>query len=148
MLGYDYADILCRQCEIVSKTLLGEKTQSTEKLFSEISKRLTKDFLPPIEREDIAAISYALLCINAKAQEYSDSLKGKTPDIYIKKQTDFLSLIVKGLLTKKKTCGDDIRRLVDMNIQAGKLKNGYTEQLNDAIADFIKITNSTYFKNL
>lgn len=148
MLVYDYADILCRQCELISKALYGEKSDVAVKLFSEISKRLTKDFLPPIEREDIAAVSYALLEINIKAMEYSDSLRGAAPNINIKKQTDFLPVIIIGLLGKKKTCGDDIRRFIDMNIESGKHCNLNAVSLNKALTDFIKTANSAFFKNL
>lgn len=148
MLSFDYADILCRQCEIISIALLGEKTDGGEKLFSEISKRLTKDFLPPIDREDIAAISLALYDIGIKAEEYSESLKGKTPNIQIRKQADFLPSIIKGLLGKKKTCGDDIRRFIEMNIESRKYCNSSAASLNNALADFIKTVNSAFFKNL
>ncbi len=148
MLSFDYADILCRQCEIISRALLGEKTDGGEKLFSEISKKLAKDFLPPIDREDIAAISLAIYDIGIKAEEYSESLKGKAPNIQIRKQTDFLPSIIKGLLGKKKTCGDDIRRFIDMNVESRKYCNSSAASLNNALADFIKTVNSAFFKNL
>ncbi len=148
MLVYDYADILCRQCELISKTLYGEKSDIAVKLFSEISKRLTKDFLPPIDREDIAAVSYSLLEINIKAKEYSDGLRENAPNTDIKKQTDFLPVIIRGLLGKKKTCGDDIRRFIDMNIKSRKHCDLSAARLNEALTDFIKTANSAFFKNL
>lgn len=148
MLSFDYTAVLCRQCETISKSLLGEKTTGAENLFSEVSKRLLKDFLPPIDREDIASISYSLFDIAVKAREYSDSLKGKNPSIQIKKQTDFLPTIIKGLLNKKKTCGDDIRRFIDMNIESRKYCGSSAASINDALANFIKTANSAFFKNL
>lgn len=148
MLVFDYANLLNRQCEIASRSVYGEKSGSSERLFSEACKRLTKDFLPPIDREDIAALSYALFDINIKCEEYFNSLKGKSPDAEIKKQLDFLNVIIRGLLDKKKTCGDDIRRFIGINSESRKAAGSNAAALNDAFADFIKIAHSAFFKNL
>ena len=145
---FDYAGLLNRQCEIASRSLSGEKSGSSESVFSQVCKRLTKDFLPPIDREDIAALSYAIFDINIKCEENFNSLKGKSPCAKIKKQLDFLPVITSGLLGKKKTCGDDIRRFIGMNLECRKSADLNSAVLNDAFADFIKISHSAFFKNL
>ncbi len=148
MLIFDYAGLLNRQCEIAVKSVSGEKYGSSESIFSQVCKRLTKDFLPPIDREDIAALSYTLFDINIKCEEYFSSLKGKCPCAEIKKQLDFLPVITSGLLSKKKTCGDDIRRFIAMNSECRKSADSKAASLNNAFADFIKIAHSAFFKNL
>lgn len=148
MLIFDYAGLLERQCETALKSFSGEKAGSSQKLFAEICKRLAKDFLPPVDREDIAALSYELLEVNIKCEKYFDSLKGRNPDQGIKKQLIFLPTVTSGLLGKKKACGDDIRRLVDMNLECGKSADSNAAELNGALANFIKTANSAFFKNL
>lgn len=148
MLVFDYAAMLERQCEIALKSFFGEKTGNSQKLFAEICKKLAKDFLPPVDREDIAALSYELLEVNIKCEKYFNSLKGRNPNQGIKKQLDFLPNITNGLLGKKKTCGDDIRRLVDMNLECGKSADSNAAELNGVLANFIKTANSAFFKNL
>lgn len=140
---YDYAKSLTRQCEIACSAFGGKISQgSSERLFIEISKRLAKDFLPPIDREDIAALSFSLLEIAAAAQNYKNSDSGGM----LKKQLEGLSAAVNGLINKTKTCGDEIRRLININVECSQLIG--TSALNKAISDFLKVANSAYFKNL
>ncbi len=140
---YDYAKSLARQCELACSAFDGKISQcSSERLFIEISKRLTKDFLPPIDREDIAALSFSLLEIAASAQSCQNSDSGGM----LKKQLEGLSGAVNGLINKTKTCGDEIRRLININVECSQLIG--TNALNKAISDFLKIANSAYFKNL
>lgn len=148
MLIFDYASALERQCEIALKSFSGERAADSQRLFAEICKRLTKDFLPPVDREDIAALSYELLKIGMECKKYFDSLKGRMPDDGIKKQLEFLPIIINGILGKKKTCGDDIRRLMDMNLKSAETANGNAANLNCVLDDFIKTANSAFFKNL
>lgn len=145
---FNYAVMLERQCEIALKSFLGESKGSSQRLFTEVCKRLTKDFLPPVDREDIAALSYELLKVDTECRKYFNFLKGRKPDESIKKQLDFLPVITNGILGKKKTCGDDIRRLIAMNLECAQAANGNAAELNSALADFVKNANSAFFKNL
>lgn len=146
---YDYAKFLSRQCEIACSVFGGKASQgSSERIFTEICKQLTKDFLPPIDREDIAAISLSLLEIASKSKQYAENTKAK--EIMLKNQLDALHDIVSGLLNKKKTCGEDIRRLININLECSDKckKSVYACSLNSSISDFLKIVQMAYFKNL
>lgn len=141
---FDYGHSLARQCEIACAAFESKTASaSSERIFTEISKRLTKDFLPPIEREDIASLSFSLLEITAKAKQCScqSSEKG-----LLKKQLDGLSDVVQGLVNKTKTCGDNIRRLININLECSELFDNCA--LNSAISEFLKIAQTAYFKNL
>lgn len=148
MFLVDYADLLEKQCEFALKSILGEKASGSEYVFSEICKRLTKDFLPPVEREDIASLSYALFDISKKCDGYALARKGRECDGIIRKQIEFLPAITNGILKKKKTCGDDIRRFININSECEKTVDGDAAKLNAALADFIKTAYSAFFKNL
>ncbi len=148
MFAFDYAGLLEKQCEIALKSFSGKKVSGSEMIFSEICKRLTKDFLPPVEREDIAALSYALFDINIECEKYAFAQKSGSLDNKIKKQLDFLPVIINGILKKKKTCGEDIRRFININSECEKTADSDAAKLNAALADFIKTAYSAFFKNL
>ncbi len=145
---FDYESLLIRQCETVCSVSEGKTVNSSQRIFDEICRRLTKDFLPPIDREDIAALSYSLVEIRIKCVEYYKLLKGKEPDLRIKRQLDFMPCIISGLLNKKKTCGDDIRRFIVINTENKSIADEISEQVNDSLSDFIKIAHSAFYKNL
>ncbi len=143
----DYGEILEKQCSEIRNIILNRKSEfSGSVYYSEICKRLTKDFLPPIEREDIALISYSLLeicrnALNLKADGESFTAK-------LREQADMLSKTVKGVLQKNKACGEDIRRLVNINFECGKSCSRSAEKLNYSFRDFILAVQTAYFKNL
>lgn len=134
---FDYLKALEAQCDaIIHKKDLNESRSA----FSEICKNLVRDFLPPIEREDIAAISYALVDIAAKAENlpYPDE---------IKKQIDSFKPLLNNLFSKNKACGDDIRRLVEININF-KSSDSKLVLLNGSLSDFYKTVLAAYFGSL
>lgn len=144
---FDYEGMLIHQCNLLKSALEGKRAaDSSMKIFAEICRQLTKDFLPPIEREDIAGLSYLLLEIQTKCEALSRN--GAAQDKNIKKQLDLIPDIIKGLLKKKKTCGEDIRRFVIINMDCRKNASAASAQINDALADFIKAAHSAFFKNL
>lgn len=134
---FDYLKLLEEQCDCVYPSADLKRTKS---VFYEICKSLNRDFLPPIEREDIAAISYALVDItsNIKVKNYPDEIKNQ-----------FLSFkkILKCLFSKNKACEDNIRRLMEINVN---FKNPDLEimMLNEAVSDFLKTVLCAYFRNL
>ena len=68
----DYLEILLKQCDEIKEILnSGKKASCASVCYGEICQRLTKDFLPPVEREDIASISYALLETCRRCSEYA-----------------------------------------------------------------------------
>lgn len=141
---YDYAKSLSQQCEFACSAFEGKASQgASERLFAEICKRLTKDFLPPIDREDIAALSFSLLETASRAGQMS---KNSAANELLREQLTGLSSVANGLINKTKTCGDEIRRLININIECSELTE--ISSLNSAISDFLKIANSAFFKNL
>ncbi len=145
----DYAKLLIRQCELACSAF-EEKSVSdlSQKVFREIYKHLTIDFLPPIDREDIAALSYDIFEIQTKCETYFGKNKCRILNSKIKEQLDLMPYIIKGLLEKKKTCGDDIHRFIILNTAYGKVADSSSIQINDSLAGFIKTAYSAFFKNL
>ncbi len=131
-LRFDYKKAIESQCDSVN-------LQSSRKIFRDICKNLTDDFLPPIDREDIAMLSYSLLRIS-ELSELTDKSEFKNQFIGLK-------IIVEGLFKKSKTCGDDIRRLMEINMSFNA-KNNSAEVLKREFADFYKNALFAYFKNL
>lgn len=141
-LLFDYSSLLELQCKYAHESYSGvKKSDSSRIAFERICKHLVKDFLPPVDREDVAAISYSLyiVAVNGEICSYKD---GK-----LNQQLSFLSDITDALINKKKTCGDLIRRLIDININYSS-ENECCKKLNSSIEDFLKIVNTAYFKNL
>ncbi len=137
MFRFDYLKLLEEQCNCVYPQTDLKRSKS---IFCEICRNLNRDFLPPIEREDIAAISFSLVDITS-------NINAKTfPDDIIK-QLISLRHLLKGLFSKSKACGDDIRRLMEINVN---FKNSNLEivLLNEALSDFLKTVLCAYFRNL
>ncbi len=119
-LKFDYLSALECQCDAI---ISGDISSSRRK-FTEICKNLVSDFLPPIEREDIAALSYSL---------YDIACSGFRE----KKNVNEMKKVINGIFTKRKNCGEDFRRQID--------------NINDdssAVKNFYKIALFVYFKNL
>lgn len=146
-----YLEILIKQCDEIKEIFNGKlKPSSASVHYGEICKRLTKDFLPPIEREDIAAISYALLETGRRCTEYIKS--NIVINDNIEYQINRLNELTKSVIEKKKTCEDEIRRFVNVNFKCGnefeKDKNQSGINLNNAMRDFIIAIQTAFFKNL
>ena len=109
-------------------------------LFEDICRRLEKDFLPPVEREDIAAISLHLLDI-------SRIYKKEKLSAAIKKQLDLTVRVIEELFNKKKTCGENIRRLIALNLEF-RAETLNEEKINIQIKSLIVRINEAYFRNL
>lgn len=137
MFRFDYLKLLEEQCNCVYPQTDLKRSKS---IFCEICRNLNRDFLPPIEREDIAAISFSLVDITS-------NIKGKAYPDDINKQLISLKHLLKGLFVKSKACGDDIRRLMEINVN---FKNSNLEimLLNEALSDFLKTVLCAYFRNL
>ena len=118
--------------------------------YGEICKKLTKDFLPPIEREDIAAISYALLETGRRCTEYIKSNIDINDNIEY--QINRLNELTKSVIEKKKTCEDEIRRFVSVNFKCGnefeRIDNKTGVMLNNSLRDYILAIQTAFFKNL
>ncbi len=113
-----YLEILLKQCNEITDILNGKNKLSAAGVhYGEICKRLTKDFLPPVEREDIAAISYALLETGRRCMEYVRS--NGVVNENIEYQINRLNELTKSVIEKKKTCEDEIRRFVNINFKCG-----------------------------
>ncbi len=136
-LKFDYLKSLEVQCDNIYPNTDLRRSKS---IFCEICRNLNRDFLPPIEREDIAAISYSIVDITSKVSktEYPDD---------ISRQFRSLKTILKGLFTKNKTCGEDIRRLVEINVNFRSADNEL-KVLNEALNNCLKTVLCAYFRNL
>lgn len=62
----DYASLLEKQCA-VALLPTSSGVADSERCYVQMCKMLISDFLPPIAREDIAALSYAFLDLSQKA---------------------------------------------------------------------------------
>lgn len=137
LFRYDYLKSLEAQCDYIypQRNLKQVKT-----VFCDVCRNLNRDFLPPIDRKDIAAVSYSLVDIASKInnKDYPDE---------IKKQLVSLKSIIKSMFEKSKTCGEDIRRLIEINIEF-KSNDADSRILNDALSDFLKTVLCAYFGNL
>lgn len=149
--GSVYSEILLKQCDEAKDILNGKiKPSSASVHYGEICKILTRDFLPPIEREDIAAISYALLETGRRCTDYIKT-NGVIND-NVEYQINRLNELTKSVIEKKKTCEDEIRRFVNVNFKCGnefeKEKNQSGINLNNSLRDFILAVQTAFFKNL
>ena len=139
-LLFDYSSLLESQCKYALESYWGNrKSKSSYIIFERISKQLVKDFLPPIDREDVAAVSYSLYYVSVKAEvcNYKDD--------NLNQQIKFLSDITDELIKKKKTCGELIRRLIDINMNY-KTENEYCMDLNSAIGEFLKTVTMLFIR--
>ncbi len=131
----DYLPLIKKQCDCICS---GGSNSAT--LFDEVCRKLEKDFLPPIEREDIASISLNLFEIsrNCRKEKLGDG---------IKKQIELTAMVIEELLNKKKTCGENVRRLIALNsdFRAGTLNE---EKINVQIKFLLGRINEAYFRNL
>lgn len=139
------------QCKSVTQQ---NETENSEKIFNYICKRLTEDFLPPIDREDIAELSFNLLIIETADSSFNNSLSGGiSVKNLLNTQLNGLYGIIEGLIKKKKTCGEEIRRLIAVNNKCEieirrKSNNENALNLNNALKEFLKCANRSFFKNL
>lgn len=136
MLKYDYLKLLESQCDAI----IDKDINKTKSAFSAVCRSLTRDFLPPLERADIAAISFSLLNIAIKAKDtvYPDA---------IRKQMILQKGLINSLFKKKKTCGEDIRRAIEINSDF-KTQNQSLLTLNASLNEFFRLLLSAYFANL
>lgn len=138
------------QCKSASNV----NDENSEKIFNDICKKLTDDFLPPIDREDIAELSFILLNIETVASSFNNSLSlGISIKNLLNTQLNGLYGIIEGLIKKKKTCGEEIRRLIAVNNKCEtelrrKSNNEKALNLNNALKEFFKCANRSFFKNL
>lgn len=140
--------------ESLCKSALKINAENSNKIFNDICNRLTDDFLPPIDREDIAELSFILLNIEASSSSFDNSLSVEfSVRNMLNTQLNGLYGIIEGLIRKKKTCGDEIRRLIAINnkceIELRRKSNNYNAMnLNNALKEFLKCANRAFFKNL
>ena len=136
------------------KSALKINAENSNKIFNDICNRLTDDFLPPIDREDIAELSLILLNIEASSSSFDNSLSVEfSVRNLLNAQLNGLYGIIEGLIRKKKTCGDEIRRLIAINnkceIELRRKSNNYNAlNMNNALKEFLKCANRSFFKNL
>lgn len=146
-LREDYSDILSKQSEEIRMVFDGKKSAvSGATHFSKICRFLTKDFLPPIEREDIAALSYSLYEISVNVEAFDKSIAFEK----LKTQIAALKPIVCGVLKKRNACEEEIRRQIDINFECAEIVSGNkrAEKLNNSLMYFWKTAQNTFFKNL
>ena len=131
----DYTVLLSAMCDGVYQQLSGGRcTFKMHEIFNEICHKLRNDFLPPVEREDIASIAFDLLSVYAYAQrkEITDN-RGSEMMNNIKKA-------IEELVSKRKTCGECIRRLVENQTRENR---GV-----DILERLVKTVYIAYFRNL
>ncbi|MDY6015985.1 MAG: hypothetical protein SPI97_00005 [Oscillospiraceae bacterium] len=110
--------------------------------------------MPPIDREDIAELSLILLNIEASSSSFDNSLSVEfSVRNLLNTQLNGLYGIIEGLIRKKKTCGEEIRRLIAINnkceIELRRMSNNYNAlNMNNALKEFLKCANRSFFKNL
>lgn len=129
----------------------GKKSESScAMLYSKICKLLSTDFLPPIEREDIASLAYSLYEISELAKVCGDNSKNSVCTEKIGEQLNSLESVSCGLLKKRNTCEEEIRRQIKINFECAELvsNNKSAENLNNSLRDFWKTAQNTFFKNI
>jgi len=154
-LSLGYCKYLDDQCEEIIKAFSnGSGGDLCAKQFEVTFHNLKDDFLPPVDREDIASLSLMLyyICVSAK-EYYQNKSDLQKNDLY--SQLNLIRQVTKEFMTKRKTCEESIRRLTEKNIvckmKIDKSKASQREcalNLNDCISDYIKCIVSAYFKNL
>lgn len=138
----EYQRLLEYQCEQIILNLNGiNDIVKCKKYYNLICQKLSSDFLPPIDREDIVCISVSLLDIC-----YRLKLTNVNNEFLVSQINDYKG-IVGGLFLKRKTCGDEIRRLIENNF-IFKCSNNEVMHINRMIGELLKITVVIYFKNL
>ena len=147
-------NVYLKAFESQCKSALKINAENSNKIFNDICNRLTDDFLPPIDREDIAELSFILLNIEASSSFFDNSLSAEfSVRNLLNAQLNGLYGIIEGLIRKKKTCGDEIRRLIAINnkceIELRRKSNNYNAlNMNNALKEFLKCANRSFFKNL
>ena len=153
--AFDYRRNLEIQCDCITDAFVNKADSSVcNKTFDKICKSLQSDFLPPIDRDDIAILSYALLrifnCVCLFNENNVNVFKNE-----ILNQLGLIKTIASELLGKRKTCVENIRRLSEKNIECERkiMLSKYNDKeyaliLNCSIAEFLKYALVSYFKNL
>ena len=144
----DYLAYLKEQCNLILCSLDGNNYKCDNyKIFDEVCKHLYDDFLPPINREDIASISYLLMTIYNEIYRISDFDKHNIKIVF-----QLFPGVIEGILKKNKTCEINIRRLIDIKYKFSKTDKQKNNNRNDylikLIDDFIIIILNAHFKNL
>lgn len=142
-----YLKLFESMCKLIQSDF---EKENPNDLFNKICIKLTEDFLPPIDREDLAELSLILLKICRIKYNFDRLGEG------VRRQINELYKITEGLIKHKKTCGEDIRRLIILNIKcenelinAENSKNRETElRINRELFHFFKYANYAFFKNL
>ncbi len=124
-----YSCLLLKQCELLCSG--NSESYLSRNIYFDVCQKLEKDFLPPIEREDIASISFVLYRLTFLSDINKTIFK------------DFGS-VIDDLINKKKTCGENIRRLIK-TYSDFKFKTNSEESL---FFELIKLINEAYFKSL
>ena len=140
-ISNDYLSLIKRQYDYIFSDLKSEDVSDKSKiLFDDICKKLEKDFLPPIEREDIAAISCLLY-------EMGLEDKRKILNEKLKYQIKLAAEATKELFEKKKSCGETIRRIISVNAEF-RASNESELKFNSLISVLLRKLNEAYYKNL
>lgn len=143
----DYSEYFKGLCDSVSKSFEGKSDYGNcSKKFEAVCRHLSYDFLPPINREDLAVIAYLILRINKEIELNSLDFNKDVIDKIIR----MLPETIDSLINKKKTCESYIRRLTDMNYGFYKMaKNNHNaENFAKLIDDLTTAVLNAYFKNL
>lgn len=131
----DYTVLLSAMCDGVSQQLsCGRCTFKMHGIFNEICIKLRNDFLPPVEREDIAAIAFDLLCVYANAQ------RNGVADNFSIETMNNVKKAIEELVAKRKTCGESVRRLVENQTRENRGA--------DILESLVKTVYIAYFRNL
>lgn len=150
-----YQKNLETQCDSIIRIFNGEKDNGLcKKRFNSVCQNLASDFLPPIDREDIAVLSLKLLNIfNRTSIYYEMNSSLQKEELLV--QLGYIKQIVTELFGKRKTCGEIIRRQIEKNLVCENLivKSKSVDRecalaLNRSIGEFLKYSLSAYFKNL
>ena len=138
----EYQRLLENQCEQIILNVKGIKDIiKCKQDYNLICQKLSSDFLPPINREDIVCISVTLLDIC-----YCLKFTNVNNDLIISQIKNYKE-IIGGIFSKRKTCGDEIRRLIENNFKY-KYSNNELMDINRMIRELLKLTLVIYFKNL
>lgn len=156
---YDYIALLERQGAIaLSPTKKG--IAESERCYTQMCKMLISDFLPPVAREDIAALSYAFYDIAVKYLNFGDSMRNDFDMLIRLSQRAAVSCVAKEkacrtltaeLEKKYSDCSKRVNEICEKSYAASNGKISETEKLRracDSIGELVRLIRLCVLRNL
>lgn len=157
---YDYIALLEKQGSIALAPSVAAAAES-ERCYVQMCKMLVADFLPPIAREDLAGLSYALLDVARASLKFEDESLKKDVRVMIEgARRAAVSCVAKEKACREITAGlekryldfdERIAALCEAALRAGggeAVRAERARRLSDSLGELIRLLRSCVLRNL